>query len=92
LYLRCHPSLILKRKEVFDYGVAEDYIKASIGKLAQIRCITNNRFDVGERLWFGLQIESNDLDVISIHPTPVFPKQICTPNVQDAQRTRQRRN
>jgi hypothetical protein len=29
-YLCCHPSLVLNREEMFDYGVAEDYIQTSV--------------------------------------------------------------
>ena len=80
-----HSLLIVQSEKMFDYGIAEGDVEAGIFELPKIRGVTNNGFDVGKALWLCLQIESNDLDVISIHPTPVFPKQICAPDIEDTQ-------
>jgi len=79
-----HPPLIVKSEKMFDYGIAECNIEASILESPKISGVANDRFDVGEELGLDPQIESNNPDVSSIPPTPIFPKLICAPNVEDA--------
>ena len=81
-----HPPLIVKSEKMFDYGIAECNIEASILESPKISGVANDRFDVGEEFWLRLEIESNDLDVNSVHPSLDFPKLACASNVKDTNR------
>ena len=66
--------------------IAECNVEAGVPELPKISGVANDRFDVGEEFWLRLEIESNDLDVNSVHPSLDFPKLACASNVKDTNR------
>ncbi len=81
-----HPLLIVKTEKMLNYRIAECNVEAGVLELSKISGIANDRFDVGEEFWLRLEIESNDLDVNSVHPSLDFPKPACASNVKDTNR------
>jgi hypothetical protein len=52
LNLRRHTALPLESKQVLDYGVTKHNVEASVGELADIRCVADQRLDIIVSLFF----------------------------------------
>jgi hypothetical protein len=83
LDFRGHSTLILEREQMLDDRITKNYVHAAVTELSDIPRVTSERSYARVPLFFCDEVQSENLNITALVPAPIFPKRICTADVEN---------